>query len=58
MYVINVAETDNILFLHSIKWYSYIFSFLIIIFFTILVQIITNQKLKKINMVESLKSVE
>ena len=58
MYVINVAETDNILFLHSIKWYSYIYSFLIIIFFTIVVQIITNQKLKKINMVESLKSVE
>ena len=58
MYVINVAETDNILFLHSIKWYSYIYSFLIIIFFTIVVQIITIQKLMKINMVESLKSVE
>ena len=58
MYVINVAETDNILFLHDILWPSYIYSFLIIIFFTIVVQIITNQRLKKIDMVESLKSVE
>ena len=58
MYVINVAETDNILFLHDILWPSYIYSFLIIIFFTIVVQIITNKKLKKIDMVESLKSVE
>ena len=58
MYVINVAETDNILFLHDILWPSYIYSFLIIIFFTIIVQIITNQRLKKIDMVESLKSVE
>lgn len=58
MYVINVAETDNILFLHDILWPSYIYSFLIIIFFTIIVQMITNQRLKKIDMVESLKSVE
>ena len=58
MYVINVAETDNILFLHDILWPSYIYSFLIIIFFTIIVQIITNRRLKKIDMVESLKSVE
>ena len=58
MYVINVAETDNILFLHNILWPSYIYSFLIIIFFTIIVQIITNRRLKKIDMVESLKSVE
>ena len=58
MYVINVAETDNILFLHDILWPSYIYTFLIIIFFTIIVQIITNQRLKKIDMVESLKSVE
>lgn len=58
MYVINVAETDNILFLHNILWPSYIYSFLIIILFTIIVQIITNRRLKKIDMVESLKSVE
>ena len=58
MYVINVAETDNILFLHDILWPSYIYSFLIIVFFTIIVQIITNRRLKKIDMVESLKSVE
>lgn len=58
MYVINVAETDNILFLHDILWPSYIYSFLIIILFTIIVQIITNRRLKKIDMVESLKSVE
>ncbi len=57
-YVINVAETDNILFLHDILWPSYIYAFLIVIFFTILVQIISNRRLKRIDMVESLKSVE
>lgn len=58
MYVINVAETDNILFLHKILWPSYIYTFIIIIFFTIIVKILTDKKLKRIDMIESLKSVE
>lgn len=57
-YVIYVAETDNIVFLHSIKWPSYIYSFIVIICFTIIVQILTHYRLKKIDMIESLKSVE
>ncbi len=58
MYVIKVAETDNIVFLHRILWPSYIYTFIIVIFFTIIVKLITDKKLKKINMIESLKSVE
>lgn len=57
-YVLNVAETDNILFLRSIDWSSYLFSFLITILFGALVQLFTHFRLKKIDMIESLKSVE
>lgn len=57
-YVMDVAETDNILFLHKIHFISYILSFIITIFFGIVVQIFTHFKLKKIDMIESLKSVE
>lgn len=57
-YVMAVAETDNILFLRSIHWISFILSFVITIFFGILVQIFMHFKLKRIDMIESLKSVE
>ena len=57
-YVMTVAETDEILFMKTIHWISYVFSFVITIFFGIVVQIFTYFKLKKIDMIESLKSVE
>ena len=57
-FVIITAETDNILFLKEIKWQSYIYAFIITIVFTIIVRMFTYVKLKKINMIESLKSVE
>ena len=57
-YVMDIAETDNILFCHYINWYSYVLSFIIIIIFGIIVQLFTHFKLKKINMIEALKSIE
>ena len=57
-YVMTVAETDEILFMKTIHWISYVFSFVITIFFGIVVQIFTYFKLKKIDMIESLKSLE
>lgn len=57
-YVMTVAETDNILFFHYINWYSYIFTGLVIMIFGLIVQIFTHFKLKRIDMIESLKSVE
>ncbi len=57
-YVMNVAETDNILFFHFINWYSYILTCLTIIGFSVIVQVFTHFKLKKIDFIEALKSVE
>ena len=57
-FVMAVAETDEILFLKTVDPISYLFTFLIMILFTILVQIVTHFLLKTIHMIDSLKSVE
>lgn len=57
-FIINTAETDNIMFLRQIKWYSYLISGIMTIIFSYIVQLIININLKKINMIDSLKSVE
>ena len=57
-FVLMIAETDEILFLKTIKPLSYILTFIIIIAFSLIVQIITYFILKKIDMISSLKSVE
>ena len=57
-FVLTVAETDEIIFIKEIHYLSYIYTLIIMIFFTILVQFITSAILKKINMIDSLKSVE
>ena len=57
-FVLTIAETDEILFVKNIKNLSFVYTFAIMIFFTVLVQFITHFILKKIDMIESLKSVE
>jgi putative ABC transport system permease protein len=57
-FIINTAETNNIMFLKQIKWYSYSLSAIITIIFSYIVQLIININLRKINMIDSLKSVE
>lgn len=57
-FVLTIAETDEILFVKDIKPLSFVYAFAIMIFFTVLVQFITHFVLKKIDMIESLKSVE
>ena len=57
-FVLVVAEPDEIIFIKEISYLSYIFTVIIMVFFTILVQAITSIILKKINMIDSLKSVE
>ena len=57
-FVMITAEVDNVLFLKEIKFLSYVYSFLLMILFTSAVQFFTNLKLLKINMIDSLKSVE
>ena len=57
-FVLTVAETDEIIFIKNIHYLSYIYTLIIMIFFTVLVQFITSAILKKVNMIDSLKSVE
>lgn len=57
-FVLTVAEIDEIVFLKDIKLLSFALTFIIMIIFTIVVQIMTSFILKKINMIDSLKSVE
>lgn len=58
LFVLMVAETDEILFVKDIHVLSYVYTFLIMIAFTLIVQFITSFILRKINMIDSLKSVE
>ncbi len=57
-FVILTAELDLIMFGRSIKWYSYLFSVLLTLAFAGFINFIMHWSLKKIRMVESLKSVE
>lgn len=57
-FVLTVAEIDEIVFLKDIKLLSFALTFIIMIIFTIVVQIMTSFILKKIDMIDSLKSVE
>lgn len=57
-FVMKSVETDTLMFGQTIKWYSYIFSILLTAAFSVMVNFIMSFKLKKIDMVESLKSIE
>ncbi|KIE45471.1 ftsX-like permease family protein [Clostridium argentinense CDC 2741] len=57
-YVITTAETDMVMFSREIKTMSFVYSSILTIVFSSLVNIVMYKRLKKINMVESLKSAE
>jgi len=57
-YVILTAEVDMTMFGRNIELHSYLFSILLTFVFSGIVNLIMHFKLKKINMVESMKSVE
>ncbi|MDD2409332.1 MAG: FtsX-like permease family protein [Bacilli bacterium] len=57
-FIMSTAETDNIMFLRKISTLSFILSGLITLLFSFLVQLIINKSLKKIDMIDSLKSIE
>ena len=58
MYIIKTCEIDMLMFNPTIALASYIYAILITAVFAILVNIILYFSLKKIDMIESLKSVE
>ena len=57
-FVIGTVEMENCRFLREISLKSYIYNSIISLTFTFIVNFITHFTLKKINMIESLKSVE
>ncbi len=57
-FIISTAEMDIVMFGRDTSVLSYIFAFLMTIIFAILINLIMNKELKKIDMIESLKSVE
>lgn len=57
-YIISTCETDNMMFTRHINVDSYLLSACITAIFVIIVSIFTHYQLKKIDMIESLKSVE
>ena len=57
-YIVNTVEIDLVRFIHIIDLSSYLYTFMFMILFTAFVTIIIHFTLKKINMIESLKTVE
>ena len=58
MFILELAQLELIMFPKQIQPISYVYAFAIILVFTLLVNTISHFALKKINMIESLKSVE
>lgn len=57
-YIMKTAETDNIIFLRQINLTSFILSAFLTLLFSVIVQLIINHTLRKIDMIDSLKSIE
>ena len=58
MFIIGTCELDITMFTKTVQWISYIYAIVITIIFSIVINILTYFALKKINMIESLKSIE
>ena len=57
-FVVKTAEVDMVMFGRSIGWLSYVLAAALTLFFSVLVNLVMVRKLKKIDMVESMKAGE
>ncbi len=57
-FVLSIIQTNDIKFAGAIPWWNYIVAFAMTMFFSVIVNRLMYFKLKKVSMVESLKSVE
>ena len=57
-YIVDSIEIDLVKFIHAIDLSSYLYTFGFMLLFTIIVSVIVHIALKKIDMIESLKSIE
>ncbi|WP_207577998.1 FtsX-like permease family protein [Listeria seeligeri] len=57
-FIITTAEVDQMMFSPAVDWTSYLFSSILTLVFASVVMIVMHIKLKRIDMIEALKSVE
>ena len=57
-FVVITSEVDIVMFNRELVWYSYVFSALITIAFAVMINLLMHFKIRGINEVESLKSIE
>ena len=57
-FVVKTAEVDMVMFGREIKWLSYLLAAAMTMFFSFLVNLVMGRKMKKIDMVESMKAGE
>ena len=57
-FIMNVINMDMIMFSNTIKLPTFLYAYGITILFTLIVLLMTRRPLRKIEMIESLKSVE
>lgn len=57
-FIVVTSEIDYVMFGREIKPLSYLYSFVLTVFFSVLVNFVMYFKLKKVDMVESLKSID
>ena len=57
-YVLETVEVDMLMFSPTIHWISYVYSGIITLFFTLFVMVLMHKKLKKVDMIDALKSNE
>lgn len=57
-FVVLTAEVDLVMFDRQLQWTAFLYSALLTMLFTVIINVVLHFKLKKISMVESLKSVE
>ena len=58
MFIIKTCELDLMMFSRSINSISFVYALIITVVFSVIVEIATYFALKKIDMIESLKSIE
>ncbi len=58
IYVLSTAEMDNMMFNPSLHWSSFVYAGILTIIFSSIVMFIMHIRLKKVNMIEALKSNE
>ena len=58
VFLVSTAEMDNMMMIPTVDISSYIISGVITMFFALLVMLMMHKKLKNINMIDALKSVE